>query len=409
MRGSIRSKGKLSWQIQIYVTPDQNGKPRRYFETVRGRKSDAQRRLNELLVSLDQGVYTPPGKMTVSQLFDTWLAGYVKTNCSIRTLDGYKSIINNHLAPAFGGLLLKQLTPQAIQIYYGKACQNLSKRTVHHQHRVLSESLKYALRQGFLGRNPCDLVSPPSPSKKHMRTLTPEELEILLNAAKGEYYYPTIYMAVSTGLRQAELLGLRWRDLNLDLCSISVSQTLYKRGGVTIFKEPKTTHSRRQVVMTPKLALFLRAYKVERIGIYRQLGKKLSLDDLVFTSYRGEPINPSVLTDNFQQIVKNAGLAGVRFHDLRHTFASLTLLRGVSPKVISEALGHASVAFTMDVYSHIIKGMQEEAMALLDGVIPAGSLESFNANLTPIIDIKLSNSHDLASAPVGQLDRPAVS
>ncbi|MFC2072902.1 tyrosine-type recombinase/integrase [Chloroflexota bacterium] len=151
-----------------------------------------------------------------------------------------------------------------------------------------------------------------------------------------------------------------------------------------VFKEPKTAHSRRRVAMTPKLALYLREYKVEREWLYQQLGRQIALGDLVFTSAAGKPIDPGVISHTFARIAKQAGLNGVRFHDLRHTFASLMLLRWAKPKVISEALGHASVAFTMDVYSHIIEGMQEDAMALLDEVLPAGVSQKNNAKLTPI-------------------------
>ena len=220
-----------------------------------------------------------------------------------------------------------------------------------------------------------------------MRTLTPVEVEVLFENAQDNYYYPIIYTAVSTGLRQAELLGLRWRDIDLDYLSISVSQVLYKRRGICVFKEPKTSHSRRRVAMTPKLALFLREYKAERERLYQQLGKQLTLDDLVFTSVGGKPIDPGVLSHTFHRIAVQAGLKDVRFHDLRHTFASLMLMRGAKPKVISEALGHSSVAFTMDVYSHIIEGMQSDAMALLDGVLPSGvnGARKNNANLTPTL------------------------
>jgi hypothetical protein len=119
MRGSIRQRGKNSWQIQIYTGKGPNGKYHRHLETVKGRKGDAQRRLTELLTSLDKGIYTPPGKLTVAQHLRNWVEGYVKTNCSERTLDGYEAIIENHLASALGHVPLKQLTPQAIQAYYG--------------------------------------------------------------------------------------------------------------------------------------------------------------------------------------------------------------------------------------------------------------------------------------------------
>jgi integrase len=346
--------------------------------------------LTELLASLDKGVYAPPGRLTVAEHLNQWLAGYVKTNCSQRTFDGYQSVVERHFVPALGQVQLKHLNPQTIQAYYSKACEKLSARTVHHQHRVLSQSLKYAVRQGYLGRNPCELVDPPSPRKKAMRTLTPDEVEVLFENAQDSYYYPIIYTAVSTGLRQAELLGLRWRDIDLDMLSISVSQVLYKRRGICVFKEPKTTHSRRRVAMTPKLALFLRESQAERKSLCQQLGKQLTLDELVFASIEGKPVDPSVLSHAFARMVRQSDLEGVRFHDLRHTFASLMLLRGAKPKVISEALGHSSVAFTMDVYSHIIEGMQEDAMALLDEVLPAGVSQRINAKLTPTVDIILS-------------------
>ncbi|MFC1865784.1 tyrosine-type recombinase/integrase [Chloroflexota bacterium] len=312
------------------------------------------------------------GKITVAEHLHNWLEGYAGTACSQRTVDGYESIVENHLIPAFGHIQLRQLQPQTIQAYYGKACEKLSGRSVQHHHRVLAQSLKYAVRQGLLGRNPADLVTAPSAPKKPMRTLTPGEVAVMLENASSNQFYPVIYTAISTGLRQAELLGLRWRDVDLDFLSISVSQVLYKRKGICIFKEPKTSGSSRRVAMTPKLALFLREYKGERESLYWQLGVPPTLDDLVFANYDGKPLDPSTLTHNFGRISKSAGLGRVRFHDLRHTFASLALLRGAKPKVISEALGHASVAFTMDTYSHIISGMQEDMMALLDEVLPSG-------------------------------------
>jgi len=379
MRGSIRRKSKNSWQIQIYTGIGSDGKRRRHFETVRGRKGDAQRKLTELLTSLDKGVYTPPGKLTLAQHLNNWLDGYVKTNCSERTLGNYRSIVSHHFIPELGHILLRQLTPQVIQSYYGKACESLSAMTVLYHHRILKESLEYATRQGYLGRNPAGLVDPPKPRKKTMRTLTPEEVKTLLGAALGNQFYPVIYTAVSSGLRETELLGLRWRDIDLDLQSekpkpsILVCQILYyKRRDEFEFKEPKTSHSKRRVNMTAKLADYLREYKGTRESLFLHLGRLLKPDDLVFAGVEGIPFNPSVLRHNFTRIVKRAGLKNMRFHDLRHTFASLMLLRGAKPKVISEALGHASVAFTLDTYGHIIEGMQEEAMTLLDEVLPPG-------------------------------------
>jgi integrase len=290
---------------------------------------------------------------------------------------------------------LKHLYPQAIQKYYSKTCEKLSSVSVHHHHRVLSQALKYAVRQGYLVRNPAEMVDPPSPHGKPMRTLTAAEVDVLLTSVKDSCYYPVIYTAVSTGLRQAELLGLRWRDIDLDMCSISVSQVLYIKNGNVQFKEPKTAHSRRRVNMTPKLAIFLKLYRAQRERYYIELGALLTLDTLVFTTLENKPINAHILSRAFGRAAQNAGLGHVRFHDLRHTFASLMLQRGAKPKVISEALGHASVGFTMDVYSHIIEGMQKDAMALLDEVLPAAINSNqieINAKLTLITDKMLHNN-----------------
>lgn len=191
---------------------------------------------------------SPRTRVTDSGLFD------VKVKCCQRTYDGYQSVIKNHLIPNLGHLQLRKLQPEMIEAYYSKACGWLSPRTVLHHHRLLSEALKHAVKKGYLGRNPCSLVEAPPQRKRIMRTLTPAEVETMLMHAASNQFYPLYYTAVSTGLRQAELLGLRWRDVYLDGMTISASQVLYKRNGICIFKEPKTEHSRRRVSMTPKLA-----------------------------------------------------------------------------------------------------------------------------------------------------------
>jgi len=153
------------------------------------------------------------------------------------------------------------------------------------------------------------------------------------------------------------------------MLSIFVCQALYKRNGVCEFKEPKSEHSRRKVDMTPALGLFLRDYKEEQEVLRRQLGTTLKPDDLVFADMNGNPLDPGTVTHHFARIARKAGLGGVRFHDLRHTFASLMLLSGANPKSVCEALGHSDVGFTLRVYSHLLPGIQKAAMAKLDEVL----------------------------------------
>ncbi|GAI75439.1 unnamed protein product [marine sediment metagenome] len=294
MKGNIRKRGdNQGWQLTIYTGRKPDGTPKRHYETVRGSEAEAQRRLRELLTTMDKGTYAPPTKHTVEEILKQWLEGYCKTNCSMRTCDGYEGVAKLHLIPSLGHILLKDLQPRTIQSCYGNLCQSLSNRSVLHVHRVLSQALKWAVRQNYIGRNPCELVDVPRAEKTTMNTLSAFEVGILLESAQDSYYYPVIYTAVSTGLRRNELLALRWRDLDLDLLSISVSRTLYKGRGRVEFKEPKTKYSRRRVAMTPKLALFLKGYKTER----EWMSMPVALDDLVFGDVDGEPLDPSIPKD----------------------------------------------------------------------------------------------------------------
>jgi integrase len=369
--GHLRQRTKGSWELCIYEGY-LDSKPVRYHETYHGSKENATKRLRELEYGRDHGVPIPSGEITVAAYLTSWLEGYVKLKCSLRTYDGYRSIVKNHLIPNLGHQQLRKLQPEMIEAYYAKACAKLAPRTVQHHHRMLSEALKAAVRKGYLGRNPCDLAQAPSPGKRTMRTLTIAEVQTMLEVAASTPYYPIIYTAVSTGLRQAELLGLRWRDIDLDSQSLSVSQVLYKRCGVNIFKEPKTRGSSRRVDMTPKLAVYLGKYKAQQEVRFLEQGRILSLDSLVFGNDDGKPLDPCTVTHNFRRIADRAGLGQVRFHDMRHSFASIMLMKGAPAKVISECLGHASVAFTMDTYSHLLQGMQRDAMNLLDEALPTG-------------------------------------
>ncbi len=374
MKGNIRKRGEnQGWQLTIYTggkKPD--GSPIRQYETVRGPRGDAEKRLREILTSMDKGVYAPPTKYSVEVILSQWLEGYCKTNCSMRTCDGYESVARLHLVPVLGHVLLKDLRPQVIQSHYGTLCETLSNRTVVHVHRVLSQALKWAVRQNYIGRNPCELVDVPRAEKTTMSTLSAFEVGVLLEEAKDSYYYPVIYTAVSTGLRRNELLALRWRDIDLDLLSISVSRTLYKGRGRVEFKEPKTKYSRRRVAMTPKLALFLKSYKVER----EWMSMPVALDDLVFGDVDGTLLDPSTVTHNFGRMIKRTGL-NARFHDLRHTYATLMLAAGVHAKIVSEALGHSTVAITLDTYSHVTPGLQEAAAKQLDSLLPVGVAQRY--------------------------------
>jgi len=369
------------WKIQVYVgkKPHPTVPGRliydRRFETFRGTETQATKRLRqlsqEITASLAKGALIPGGRLTVADLLRAWLDS--KTDCGPKTLDSYRGIVYTHLIPAVGHIPLAKLRPEAIQSFYKDAeGKPLSARSVHYIHRLLKQALKYAVWQGYIAVNPCDRVRPPSPQKRDKRTLAVAEVEALKEAATGSPYYPIIYAAVSSGLRRNELLALRWRDVDVESASptISVARTLYKSKGVIEYRAPKTARSRRCISITHKLAAYLRDYRADRESLNLHLGRLLSLDDLVFGNTDGRPHDPHAVSHAFARIAKRAGLCGVRFHDLRHTFATLMLKSGAIPKIVSDALGHASVAFTMDCYADTIP--QEEAMARLNEVLPEG-------------------------------------
>jgi len=373
MRGHIKKRSEGSWSIVIDIGKDPvTGTRKQQWYTIKGTKREAESRMRELLDSKEKGTYVKPNKLTVGDWLDSWLEGYVKTNCCMRTYDAYQSIVKNHLVPGLGTIPLTQLKPQQIQDFYSRIFQgdkNLSASSVLHIHRILFQALQYGRRQGVLMQNAADLVNPPRARKSVMKTLLPSEVARLFESTKDNLYYPIYFTAINTGLRQAELLGLRWRDIDLDLAALSVNQVLYKRRGVCIFKEPKSEHSRRRLDLTPSLALFLRKYRAQREAEFIITGDPLTDDDLVFGKADGTPVDPSTLTHQLGKALQKAGLPHVRFHDLRHSFASLMLLGGVHPKIVSEMLGHASVTLTLDTYSHVIGGLQKAAMGRLDDIL----------------------------------------
>ena len=223
----------------------------------------------------------------------------------------------------------------------------LSPRTVRYQHGLLFEALRHAVRQGVLMRNVVETVEPPrQPRSERMTILTPEQVAKFLESARETPYYALFYTAVYTGMRRGELLGLRWCDVDLDLASLSVVQTLYKSRGTCVVKEPKSACGRRAIALSPSLALLLRLHRAEQKLQARQLGRQPTDTDLVFTRMDCSAVDPSTLSHTFAKVVAMAGLPHIRFHDLRHTHATLMLKAGIHPKVVSERLGHSDIRAT---------------------------------------------------------------
>ena len=374
----IRKRSKESWEIYLDTGLDPvTGKRLRHYETIKGSKKLAKQRLAELEVSIGEGSFIKPKRITFGEWLGNWLSGYVATSCGIRTVQSYQSEVRRHLIPALGAIPLTQLQPQQLQNYYSQALTKgridgkggLSARTVLYHHRILSEALSHAVKMGFLIRNVAEAADPPHPERKEMATLSPEDVPQFLEAAQETSYYVLFYTALYTGMRLGELLGLRWCDVDLDMASLSVVQALYKRSGVCKMLRPKSSHSRRRIALSPSLALLLREYKAEEQTQRILLGKLPADSDLVFSHLDGKPLDPGVVSHTFAKVLKKAGLPHIRFHDLRHSHATILLKGGVHPKIVSERLGHASIGITLDTYSHVLPGLQERAAEHFDNLL----------------------------------------
>jgi integrase len=407
MKGHIYKRAKDSWTI-VYDLPADTltGKRRQKTQTFKGTKRNTERVLREILISLEQGYYIKPNKITLDQWLRQWLKDYVSMNTTDRTLESYSSIVGKHLIPTLGRIALADLQPQHIQSYYSEKISKgrtdgkggLSARSVVYHHRILSKALDYAVKMGVVVRNIADVVQPPKIQKITMNTLSPEEIVRFLDAAKETDYYVYFATLLYTGLRRGELLALRWRNLDLEEARLVVMETAYKlSNGDYIIKEPKTLHSRRTVTLPHSLIELLKGYRTNQELLRIQLGVSLEPDDLVFIRHDSNPINPNALTLAFRRITKKAGLKNIRIHDLRHTHATLLFKAGVHPKVVSERLGHATIGITLDIYSHVLPGLQEEAADKFDIIFEVDNDNNRNSDTN--VSKMLAEKEDLRSRP----------
>lgn len=386
MRGHITKRGKNSYSIVISLGKDATtGKYKYQWVTVKGTKKDAEKRLSEILHQLDNGSYMKPSKTTLREYLEKWLKDYVWANLAPRTAEGYESMIRCHIVPAMGSIQLSQLKPEHLQQYYtnklsGGRCDGkggLCLTTVSHHHTCLHRALKMALRWGLINQNPADAVTPPRPQRSEMRTMSEDDLSAFLEAAQGTPYYALFYLALFTGMRRSELLALRWSDVDLLMCNISVTRSLHHlRNGEIVFRAPKTAKGRRMVSLSPSTAILLRKHKEKQATERIMLGKPLEDDDLVFSGLEGNPLLPGTVSHAWTKLMKRIGLEGIRLHDARHSHASFMLKQGVHPKVVQERLGHATISTTLDLYSHVSPGLQQAAAEGFDKVLPVREKET---------------------------------
>jgi integrase len=376
MKGHVRERSPGHWAVVVELGRDEKGKRRQKWHSVPGKKRDAERELSRLLHEMNTGAYVEPSRMSVGDYLKRWLEDYARTNVAPKTYERYEEIVMKHLSPTLGHIQLSKLQPLQIQSYYSEALVSgrrngkggLSPQTVLHHHRVLREALQQGVRWLLLARNPADAVEPPRPRRREMKALDSETTGKLLRATQETRLSIPVMLAVTTGLRRGEILGLRWEDVDFENATLAVRQSLEQTRAGLAFKPPKTTKARRVVALPGLTIEMLKEHKKRQAARRLLLGRAWEDNDLVSPAADGKPWPPGAFSAAFLALARKTGVK-VRFHDLRHTHATQLLRQGVHPKIVSERLGHSTVGITLDVYSHVLPGMQEEAASRTDAAL----------------------------------------
>ena len=337
-----------------------------YFKTRR----EAQDWIEETRSQVRNGLSLAGAQAPLGSYLTTWLNS-ILTSVRPKTHLQYEQIVNRHVLPTLGMVKLKDLRPDMIQTLYNEKLANgASRRTVQLIHAILHRSLGQALKWGLIGRNPADAVTRPTVKRAEMKVLTDQQVRTLLLAARGTRFETLLHVAVTTGLREGELLGLKWSDLDWRTHQIRIQRQVQRhKGQGIVFTKPKSAAGRRMVVLgkatVEKLQKHFQQQELER----QFAADKWQENDLIFPSVIGTPMDNRNMLKVFKELLVQAGLPDIRFHDLRHTAATLMLQQGVHPKVVQERLGHSDISLTLNTYSHVLPAMQESAAEALDDLI----------------------------------------
>lgn len=361
--GSIHFlESKKLWCAQLTTGYNEIGLRKRRY--VYGQtKKDVQKKLLELQTQAS-GSFSDPKRMRVTDYLKHWLEDVAKPTIRESTFVRYEGLLRLHVMPSIGGLQLNAIQPSHIQNLYRQLEKDgASPRTREFVHAVLRKALQQALRWGYVQRNVCDLVTKARVPKRTMNCWNVAQVNHFLEVARGDRLFALYVIALTTGLRQGELFGLRWEDIDLHQNSLSVQRIVCEVAGRISFGEPKTAKGRRRVELPASAVVALKEHRERMLQEGLHLG-------LVFCNAKGGPISKSNFRrDSFLPLLKEGNFSHTRFHDLRHTAATLLLSQGVHPKIVQERLGHAQIAITLDTYSHVLPSMQKEAAQKLDELL----------------------------------------
>ena len=364
--GSITKRNDGRWMAQADLGW-QDGKRRR--KTLYGRtKREVQEKLRETLHRQEHGLPPVPEQETVGAFLSRWLEisqGRVRR----RTHERYAQIVRAHLVPGLARVRLAKLTPQDVAACLRRIEAAGSAYMARGAREVLRAALNQAVRWELVSRNVAALTDAPRHTTRQIEPLTPGQVNTLLEAVADHRLEALITVAVGLGLRQGEALGLRWEDVDFEAGVLSVRQTLERAGTTPRFGEPKTARSRRTITMPGIVAAALRRHRTRQLEERLAAGARWRESRLVFTTTIGTAIDKSGVHKAFKAVLRAAGLPNIRYHDLRHTAATLLLTQGVDPRTIMETLGHSQISLTLNTYAHVMPALQREAAAKMDAIL----------------------------------------
>lgn len=371
MKGSIVERnGKYS--IVIYLGKDNFGKKKQRWISGFDTRKAAERELPRILVKLQDGELLENNKMTLGVFIENWLEGKIKKdNLSPTTIDGYRNIIFNHIIPTIGDLKLQEIKPYNIQKYINLKCEELSPKTLNNHKRVLTSALIHAVDMDIIEKNPILKVKFPREKKQEIKPYDLEETSILLDKIqKNKTLSVPVTLSIMLGLRRGECLGLRWSDIDFENNKINIRQNLEYVKGKHYFKDTKTINSQRTLSAPKSLMDYLREHnKWQKEMLLRSGGSWINEYNLVCTrSSDGKVLVPHSLSTMFSYFLKTNGMRHIRFHDLRHTNATLMLTFGTNSKVAMQRLGHSNVSITLGLYSHVLESVDKDVADKFDAI-----------------------------------------
>ena len=376
MRGNITKRGDRTWLVRVSLGRDADGKRKYHSTTVHGTKRKADAHLTAVLRRIDKGEFVEPSTMKLGEYLDEWLKSSAKPNVRARTYEDYSSVCRTYLKPELGSVRLQALDPSHIEAALARMKdRGLSVTTRRHAATILSMALKKAVRKRYLVANPCDLADKPKRKRREMRVLSQEQVAKFLEGAKGNRMEAMFRLSLVSGMRPGEVCGLKWADLDFEQGSVTVQRSLTGRAGEWQLEETKTEAGNRTIPLPPTILKDLRAHRRRQLEAKLAAGQKWQNKDLIFCTEAGGLVDlDNVRRRFFKPIIKKAKLPKqLRWYDLRHTSATLLMQAGTNPKVVAERLGHTDVALTLQVYSHVLPSMQQEAASRLEEMVFQGS------------------------------------